>query len=91
MITLVDFIKAHAQLATGVCYGLLALVIVLSAGVDKSHAHSWVEQNVPFFWSIFAFLATAIIIGFARWFGGSGIQAPVNFYQCESDYSEEEA
>ncbi len=47
---------------------------------DAHHAHTWAEQHVPFFWSLFGFAAASAIIGLSRWFGRSGIQAPADIY-----------
>jgi hypothetical protein len=62
----------------------------LSLVIDTHHAHTWVEQHVPFFWSMFGFAAAPLIIGAARWFGRSGIQAPTDFYDCSTSKSCEE-
>ena len=72
---LIDYLRERLQTVIRTCYGILALVLAYSLYVDKSHAHTWVEQNIPFFWSFFGFVAAAIIIGVARWFGHSGIMA----------------
>ena len=81
MITFIEYLQARMKTVIMVCYVLLVIVAAFAAAVDKSHAHSWVEQNIPFFWSIFGFLAAAAIIGIARWFGRSGIQQPEDYYE----------
>ena len=48
--------------------------------VDKSHAHTWAEKHIPFFWSIYGFVAAAAAIGIARWYGHSGIQCREDYY-----------
>lgn len=90
MIALIESLRARSKTVVTVCYVLLAVIAVGSTQVDTHHAHSWVEQNVPCFWSLFGFTAAAVIIGVARWFGRSGIQAPTDFY-TRSQSSEEEA
>jgi len=80
MNNLIDYLRDHLKTVIKTCYGILALVLAYSMYVDKSHAHTWVEQNVPFFWSFFGFGAAAIIIGVAYWFGHSGIMARKDFY-----------
>lgn len=52
--------------------------------VDSSHAHSWVEKNIPFFWSLFGFCAAAAIIGIAYWFGHSGIMVREDYYEKDT-------
>ena len=88
---LVDFIQTHGQAVKAVCWVLLGVVAGSSLLADTHHAHTWVEQHVPFFWSFFGFGAAAAIIGIARWFGGSGIQARPDFYDSsEAAACEEE-
>jgi hypothetical protein len=66
---------------TWICYGILALILVFSLYVDKSHAHSWVERYIPFFWGFFGFIAAAAIISFARWYAHSGIMVSEDYYE----------
>lgn len=80
MTNLIASLQARLKTVTALCYTALALIAGLSLLVDTGHAHSWVEQHVPFFWSLFGFAAAAAIIGLARWFGRSGIQAPADIY-----------
>ncbi|GAB4346791.1 MAG: hypothetical protein Kow0089_24250 [Desulfobulbaceae bacterium] len=80
MKTLIDYLRDRLQTVIRGCYLLLALVLAFSLLVDTSHAHTWVEKNIPFFWSLFGFAAAAIIIGAARWFGHSGIMVRSDFY-----------
>lgn len=77
---LIDFLRDRLQTVIKTCYGLLAITMAYSLYVDTSHAHTWVEQNIPFFWSLFGFAAAAIIIGAAYWFGHSGIMVRKDFY-----------
>ena len=81
---LIDYLGDRLETVVKICFGILAFVLAYSMYVDKSHAHTWVEQNVPFFWSLFGFAAAAIIIGVAYWFGHSGIMARKDFYDEES-------
>ncbi|MGD9948697.1 MAG: hypothetical protein AB7U29_09485 [Desulfobulbus sp.] len=90
MIALIEYLQARLKIVVTVCCVLLAVIAVGSTQVDTHHAHTWVEQHVPCFWSLFGFAAAAVIIGVARWFGRSGIQAPTDFY-TRSQSSEEEA
>ena len=90
MTALIDKLWANSKAVVVVCYVLLAVVAVSALFVDTHHAHTWVEQHVPFFWSIFGFVATAAIIGFTRWFGRSGIQARPDFYTCPDSTTCEE-
>lgn len=78
---LVQLIQKHSSavkliaLITGV-----AIVIWSIAGVDASHAHSWMEKHVPGFWSLFALAACIILIFFVKWFSNCGIQREEDYY-----------
>lgn len=85
MNNLIDYLRERLDTVIKTCYGILAVVLAYSLYVDKSHAHTWVEHNLPFFWSLFGFAAAAIIIGAAYWFGHSGIMARKDFYDDNSD------
>jgi len=80
MTTLIAYLQARMKTVATVCFALLAVIAATSLLVDTQHAHSWAERRVPFFWSLFGFAAASLIIGAARWFGRSGIQAPADVY-----------
>ncbi len=82
MIRLIDFFHNNRQAVVRTCQGLLVALVVGSFLVDRSHAHTWPEHHIPFFWSLFGFCGAASIIGVARWLGRSGIQARENYYDC---------
>ena len=91
MTTLIKYLQAHLKLVITLCFVVLAVIAGSSLLIDAHHAHTWVEQHVPFFWSLFGFAAAAVIVGVARWFGRSGIQAPTDFYdRSHSTTCEEE-
>lgn len=90
MTTLIAYLQARLKTVVTICLALLAVIAAASLLIDTHHAHTWAEQHVPFFWSLFGFVAAALIIGAARWFGGSGIQAPTDVYDrtllpCEEE------
>ncbi len=80
MTKLIDYLSECCGTVILACFGLLAVTVFLSFYVDKGHAHTWVEQNIPFFWSVFGFVAAVVIIFFARWFGHSGIMTSEDYY-----------
>ncbi len=81
MIKLIEYLQARMKTVVMVCIVLLICIAAFAAAVDKHHAHTWAEQNIPFFWSIFGFCAAAAVIGVARWFGKAGIQQPDDYYE----------
>ena len=82
MTNLIAYLQTHQKTVVPVCWVLLAVIAGSTLLVDTHNAHTWAEQHVPFFWSFFGFAAAAVIIGVARWFGRSGIQASPDFYTC---------
>ena len=87
---IIEYLQDRLDTVIKTCYGILAAVLAYSLYVDKSHAHTWVEQNVPFFWSLFGFAAAAIIIVVAYWYGHSGIMARKDFYEDDNNSSSSE-
>ncbi|MDW7774263.1 MAG: hypothetical protein SCH71_15365 [Desulfobulbaceae bacterium] len=83
---LIEYLQERLRIVIGTCYGLLALILAFSLYVDKSHAHTWMEKYVPFFWSLFGFAAAAVIIGFVYWFGHSGIMVREDYYEKKSTH-----
>lgn len=81
---LIDYLRERLANVVWICYGILALVLAFSLTVDTSHAHTSVEK-LPFFWSVFGFGAAAAIIGFARWFGHSGIMTRPDYYDQDAE------
>lgn len=57
-----------------------ALIVWSYAGVDKHHAHTWMEKMIPGFWSFFGFLSCIVLVFFVRWFGNSGVQTGEDYY-----------
>lgn len=80
MTNLIEFLRIHFKTVVVICLALLAVVSGLSLLVDTSHAHSWVEKHLPFFWSFFGFAAAAAIIAITRVLRRAGIHAPSDFY-----------
>ncbi len=79
MTTLNQFFKDHLRLLCWICCVILVVIAGVSIVIDSSHAHSWVEKNIPAFWSFFGFAAAAVIIMISRWFGKAGVQVDDNF------------
>ena len=84
---LIDYLSERLTIVIWTCYGFLVFIMAYSLYVDKSHAHTWVEQNIPFFWSVFGFAAAAAIIGIAYWFAHSGIMVKEDYYEQDSSSS----
>jgi hypothetical protein len=82
LVRLIEFFRRRLKTVVRVCYGVLALLIVLDALpfiVDKEQAHtSW--EHLPGFWSVFGFAACTLIIFFSKWYGHAGIMRREDYY-----------
>lgn len=80
LVPLIDFLRRRLKTVIRICFGLLAMLILVDAvGVDKEHAHTRIE-HLPAFWSIFGFLGCVIIIIGSKWFGHAGIMTREDYY-----------
>jgi hypothetical protein len=80
LVQLIEFLRNRLKMVIRVCFGLLALLILLDAVlVDKDHAHTTLER-LPAFWSIFGFLGCVLIIVASKWFGHTGIMTREDYY-----------
>ena len=81
IIKIVDYLKERPVAVRFSCYISIAIMLIWSiVGVDKHHAHTWVEMYIPGFWSLFGLAACVVLIFFARWFGKSGIMTREDYY-----------
>jgi hypothetical protein len=81
IIQLIDYLKERLQKLKVLSAIAVAVMLVWTiVGVDTSHAHTWMEKNVPGFWAIFSLLACLVLIFFAKWFGNSGIMTREDYY-----------
>lgn len=80
MIRLIDSLKERHIGARYFFYGGIAGVLIWSLMVDTSHAHTWMEKYIPGFWSIFAIVSCIVLIFFARWLAGAGIEREEGYY-----------
>jgi hypothetical protein len=80
LVRLIEFLRNRLKTVVRICFGLLALLILLdSVLVNKEHAHTRIE-HVPTFWSVFGFLGCVVIIIASKWFGHAGIMTRENYY-----------
>lgn len=82
IVRLIEFLRARLQTVIRICYGLLALLVILDsipAIVDKHHAHTAPEHWFGF-WSVFGFVACVLIIIISKWFGHLGIMTREDYY-----------
>ena len=80
LIQLIEFLRHRLKSVVRICFGLLALLIVLDALlVDKEHAHTRIE-HLPAFWSTFGFVGCVLIIIASKWFGHAGIMTREDYY-----------
>lgn len=82
IIQLIDYLRDRLKSVVKICYGVLALLVVIDAIpsiVDKHHAHTAPEHWFGF-WSVFGFIACVIIIIVSKWFGHQGIMTREDYY-----------
>ena len=69
MVKFIDFLRDRLKVVIWLCYVGLGLLVAWDLFfVDKHHAHTGPEQW-PLFWSLFGFIACALIIIVSKWFG----------------------
>ena len=90
MTAFIALLRDNPRTVRTICAVALACIALASLLIDTHHAHTWVEQHVPFFWSLFAFGGSAAIIGLTRWLGRSGIQTGPEVYGPGAACGEEE-
>ena len=80
LVQLIEFLRNRLKTVVRVCFGLLALLILVDALlVDKEHAHTRLE-HLPAFWSVFGFLGCVVIVIASKWFGHAGIMTREDYY-----------
>ena len=82
LVRLIEYLRQRLKTVVGLCYVVLALLIVVDALpflVDKEHAHTKAEQW-PGFWSLFGFVACALIVLLSKWYGKAGIMQREDYY-----------
>ena len=83
LVKLIEFLRNRLKTVVLVCYGVLAVVVLLDAIpaiVDKEHAHTSIE-HWPGFWAVFGFIACVVIIIASKWFGHAGIMVREDYYE----------
>jgi hypothetical protein len=80
LVQLIEFLRNRLKTVVRICFGVLALIILVDAlFVHKEHAHTGVER-IPGFWSGFGFIACVLIIILSKWYGHSGIMTREDYY-----------
>ncbi|HWX18498.1 MAG TPA: hypothetical protein VN578_01205 [Candidatus Binatia bacterium] len=80
LVRLIEFLRRHLKTVVRLCFGVLALLLLVDAlFVDKSHAHTGPER-LPAFWSIFGFIGCVLIIILSKWYGHAGIMTREDYY-----------
>ena len=80
LVKLIEFLRKRLKTVIRVCFGVLALLIVVDGlMVSKAHVHTGVE-HLPGFWSVFGFIGCVLIIILAKWFGHAGIMTREDYY-----------
>lgn len=80
ILQLIEFLQERLQTVKALFYIFIAVMLVWTVGVDKHHAHTWMEAHIWFFWTFFGIIACFVLIYFSRWFGKSGIMTREDYY-----------
>jgi hypothetical protein len=82
LVKLIEFLRTRLKAVVWISCAGLGLLVVLDALpfiVDKEHAHTPIE-HLPGFWSVFGFVACALIIVLSKWYGHAGIMTREDYY-----------
>lgn len=80
LVKLIEFLRNRLKTVVRICFGILALLIVVDAlFVEKEHAHTGPE-HWPAFWSVFGFVGCVLIIILSKWYGHAGIMTREDYY-----------
>jgi hypothetical protein len=80
LVKLIQFLRNRLKTLVILCLAVLALLIGVDAlFVDKESAHTAVE-HLPAFWSVFGFVACAVIVLLSKWYGHAGIMTREDYY-----------
>ena len=85
---LIEFLRDRLKTVVRVCFGVLALLILVDAlFVSKEHAHT-APEHFPAFWSVFGFVGCVLIILLSKWYGHLGIMTREDYYEQGSSKDE---
>jgi hypothetical protein len=84
LIKLIEFLRNRLKTVVRVCFAVLALLILADALlVSKEHAHTGPE-HWPAFWSVFGFVACAVIVLLSKAYGHAGIMTREDYYETKA-------
>ena len=83
LVQLIEYLRNHLKTVIRICIGVLAVVFLWDALlVSKEHAHTQIE-HLPGFWSVFGFVACALIVILSKWYGHAGIMTREDYYDTK--------
>lgn len=81
---IIEFLRNRLNTVVRVCLGVLALLILADAFfVSKEHAHT-APEHWPAFWSVFGFVACAVIVLLSKAYGHAGIMTREDYYETKT-------
>jgi hypothetical protein len=91
LVKLIEYLRDRLKTVVWCCLGVLVLLALVDAlFVSKEHAHTRIE-HFPAFWSVFGFLACALIVILSKWYGQAGIMTREDYYEQGETKEQEEA
>ncbi len=82
LVKFIEYLRNHQKQLVWFSIGVLVLLIAIDATpalVDKHHAHTKPE-HFPGFWSVFGFVACALIVLVSKWLGHLFLMKREDYY-----------
>ncbi len=83
----IEFLRERLKTVVRVCFGALALLILVDGLlINKEHVEG--VERLPAFWSVFGFVGCVLIIILSKWYGHAGIMTREDYYEQEAGSTE---
>lgn len=85
LVKFIEYLRNHQKQLVWLSLGVLMLLIAIDAIpglVDKPHAQTKIEhiEHLPGFWSVFGFVACALIVLVSKWLGHLFLMKREDYY-----------
>ena len=84
LVKLIEYLRNRLKTVIWICCGVLVLLMLADTFlVNKEPAHT-APEHWPAFWSVFGFVACALIVLLSKWYGHAGIMTREDYYESKS-------